>query len=145
MITPTLKGWGFLYKTFTTVSFSFNSDLVQLHAIQSIILKIHQRHIYGPSKYMRWSFLPLAVNYFAKIPIIDVLQGPKHASGDSDTFMCNIPNISLLVIVFSPMFQCFYALWKRQNTFGFRTFSESIEMEHWAKMGLFMITKIIRK
>ena len=48
-----IKRWGFLYKTFTTVSFSFNSDLVQLHAIQSIILKIHQRHIYGPSKHMR--------------------------------------------------------------------------------------------
>ena len=29
----------------------------------------------------------------------------------------------------------FYTPWKRQKTKGLLTFSEGIEMEHWAKMG----------
>ena len=40
---------------------------------------------------------------------------------------------------FKPIFH-FYTPWKRQETFGFLTFSEGIEMTYWVKVYHFLMT-----
>ena len=52
-----------------------------------------------------------------------------------DTYIVCVIDLAFFVLNHFSQVSHFYTSWKRQKTFGFLTFSGSIEMWHWTKVG----------